>query len=234
MGLFAAQTPFLNGKPCTLFLDRTILYQGSVGLAFLKSRNEKPKTVIDFDASSLYPITEAPLKITKCQGNIILKVQGGDGAAKVLVDRVHEDESKNSDQTLIAKLSNNHQSAFVAVTGGDLSKGALSLDTLADIHPGTMVEFYRVKESLSLTNGNEFNASARRDEMRPANTALPLIKFAPFNQSDEKSAIKASSQKAVGVPRVQSEGGLVFGTPETLGGHQMTSFGQGILGSTHL
>ncbi len=95
------------------------------------------------DESAFYPLHKEPLLITKAQGNIVLEVDGKK-ASQVLIQQIASESSKNKDHQLFVRLTNqNHLNGFFSVTSGDVSKGALAIDTLTTIQPGWSLTFHR-------------------------------------------------------------------------------------------
>jgi FIST N domain len=135
IGIVAAQTIFTTGKPYTMFYNNEIVHDGTVGLAF------DTEMRLDCGKEGLYSISDE-IVVTKSQGNIIVQL-GHRDASKLLVDKVHLDKSGNGNTELYVKISIDGKSAIVAVTGGDISRGTLAVDTKADIKPGSVVEFFR-------------------------------------------------------------------------------------------
>lgn len=277
MNLFASQTPFLNGKPYSLFYNDKVLSGGCVGVAIVRAKREeenglstasnsrvKPPTTtatsisLDFMSNTdLYSISADPLLITKSRGNIVLEVgHGKDGENKktsaVLVNQVHQDskakagyaplpkenqdkktkassrkvqESKGKEENMkiYAKLQQemSGQYAFIPVVGGDLSKGALALDTLMDIEPSTQtsLEFYR--SSMSPTT---YSSSRPRIDAPNA-----LLTFSAALVMEENNTTKESvtggiqGEKKEGNIVVSSEQGFLYATKSTLGGFQVST-----------
>lgn len=134
----SARTPFITGQDYTLFHNEQILSSGTVGIALSGERLDLIVEHTGFKALS------EPMEITKSQGNIVLEVQGL-RASRLLVDQVSKtrNETFKDDSRLFVKLIDGDKDAIVAVTGGDITKGALALDTTMDIRSGMLIQFLR-------------------------------------------------------------------------------------------
>ena len=100
MGLIGAATPFLNGKPRTLFYRDQILTSGLIGIAL------KNTTKLDMvlHSESLVPISSR-LDISRCQGNIILEL-ANQNATKTLLKYVHSSAIQSNDSSLFMRVYN--------------------------------------------------------------------------------------------------------------------------------
>lgn len=265
MGLFAAKTPFLNGNPYTLFVDNQIYMGGAVTLGIHRHTLDGPdissgnsvsddstdsikssgnSVSADFTKrSGLYSISNEPLVITKCRGNIILEVDGKDkNASMLLVKQVnhtrdsgiekneskmnngkkHRDDLSNENTSIFAKLTDpkTGSSAFFPIVGGDLSKGALAIDTLMDIKPQTLLEFYRLnhleKDNYQVKSGISFSVTPKEESLSTL-TSTSIGNGGVDPRDNNQSLV------------ISSEQGFVIGTLQTLGGYQVSSIPNSII-----
>jgi small ligand-binding sensory domain FIST len=156
LGLITSKTPFINGKHHTIFYNDIIYESGTVGIAFENSSMMEIK----------YEGVEAiggVFEITKCRGNIILEIRG-ENASKMLVKQVQESTLKShfkDSADLFVKVIKDggfnvdntpkQGEAVFKVTGGDITKGTLAIDTKSDLCVGMKVQFMRQIGSGNMT-----------------------------------------------------------------------------------
>ncbi|KAI9099875.1 hypothetical protein DFS34DRAFT_648819 [Phlyctochytrium arcticum] len=139
IGLLGAMTPFLNGKPNTLFYNTEVRSAGIVGAALHSSQNHRRQ---ELHFPGLVEIGE-PLTITSCRGNIILGLDGSNAAREFLNCMTGRDMAPGvaSERQLYVRVSQGQNSAVYCLTGGDPSKGALAIDTDKDLEEGMTIQF---------------------------------------------------------------------------------------------
>ncbi|KAI9017144.1 hypothetical protein BC832DRAFT_536497 [Gaertneriomyces semiglobifer] len=138
VGLIGAQTPFLTGRPHTLFYNERVLSGGLIGAAF---------TGMQFSAAevmhpALRPVGE-PLEITSCRGNVVLDIAGANATKELLAQLNGKSMAAGvaAERQLYARVFSGDMSAVYRVSGGDPSKGTLALDTIKDIEVGMKLQF---------------------------------------------------------------------------------------------
>ncbi|CAG8447327.1 8320_t:CDS:2 [Diversispora eburnea] len=76
MGIIGSSTPFITGRPYSLFNNDKVLSKGIIGIAFTSNEtSESHKNFLSVDHLSMCSIGD-PFRITSCQGNIILELEG--------------------------------------------------------------------------------------------------------------------------------------------------------------
>lgn len=194
IGILAAQTPFITGLHNTLFWEGGFKEKGTVGIML------RDKVSIQCETSQLYPISER-LNVTKCQGNIILEVDGK-LASSFLVKKVGQDDTSNENHDLFMRvISQENKEAVFKITGGDISKGTLALDTLMDLKEGMTVEFLRLDSNLS--------------------SSAPSDNYLTFTTIPKEEDIVAPRPGLGEGTLVGSEQGVVASNPSVLGGFQV-------------
>ncbi|ORX38487.1 hypothetical protein BD324DRAFT_621048 [Kockovaella imperatae] len=141
VGLMTAQTPFITGRPHTLFHNGQILSSGSVGIAI----EEKLSTDIDY---RLEPLTEV-FPVSRAQGNLLLNIDdGGEGnPARTLINALHRHKgrtgiTKEEEWFLsIHSDGSGEPDNVVKILSGDPSRGVLSLETEISLRKGQSVQF---------------------------------------------------------------------------------------------
>ncbi|KAG0211815.1 hypothetical protein BGX28_007405 [Mortierella sp. GBA30] len=159
VGLMASSTPFITGRPVTMFYDGRLVQDGVLGVSIVKEAQQhlqKEKEVDEYRRTSVdYPsmATLGPaMQITRCRGNIILELDESN-ATRLLLDRLQattltkdkeyflatgeatagdQDEDSNVDMS---------KATVYKITGGDPSKGNMAVDTVHDLNVGQWVQF---------------------------------------------------------------------------------------------
>ncbi|KAF9950367.1 hypothetical protein BGZ72_007970 [Mortierella alpina] len=155
VGLMASSTPFITGRPVTMFYDGKLVQDGVLGVSLVKkARNHKEieegtRTLVEYP--SMAPLGPA-MQITRCRGNIILELDESN-ATRLLLDRLQattltkdkefflatgEPTAADQDEDANVDMSN---ATVYRITGGDPSKGNMAVDTVHDLKVGQWVQF---------------------------------------------------------------------------------------------
>ncbi|KAJ3150449.1 magnesium ion transporter [Geranomyces michiganensis] len=142
LGLIGTMTPFVTGRPHTLYYNDKVLSGGLVGAAIVSKRVRTTAPQPSF--TGLEALGE-PLAITSCRGNIITNIDDTN-AAKELLARMNNREMTAGvapEHQLYVKVTdrNMSSSAVYRLTGGDPSKGTLAVDTVKDLEVGMKIQF---------------------------------------------------------------------------------------------
>lgn len=159
VGLVAAPTPFITGRPVTLFRNQSIYGSGAVGLALLRT----PVTsCVSFPG--LKPITSGSImKVTQSEGNLVTSVDS-QNPTKLLLSQL-QSLSKGllsifEEEYFLAVLDETERPVEMhTISAGDPSRGTISLKTVTAPPPGTKVQFYRRSEQPSGLNVCPKNSS---------------------------------------------------------------------------
>ena len=111
---------------------------GTVGLA-LSNISDKLK----MQNFNLKPFGEKST-ITKAKGNIIVEMDGN-FASETLLDLSKQYSSKNSRH--FVKIGEHGKFAVFPITGGDIIKGTLAIDTTMDLKPGMTLQFMKENDA---------------------------------------------------------------------------------------
>ncbi|CAG8529848.1 1045_t:CDS:2 [Acaulospora morrowiae] len=169
IGIVGESTPFITGRPYSLFHNDKVLSKGIMGVAFT---SETPTTSrILADHPSLCSIGD-PLRITSCRGNIILELDGLNPTELLLR---HFKSDGDQEKTLMLSKDTEfylglygdgnertalHDSpvAIGKILSGDPAKGNMAIDTTKDLKDGQYVKtcFFL---TASDKNDMDFNAA---------------------------------------------------------------------------
>ncbi|KAI7905933.1 uncharacterized protein BX663DRAFT_540603 [Cokeromyces recurvatus] len=153
VGLIGASTPFVTGEPYCLFRGEEIMGSGIVGFASYGAQQLQDMKVCHTAMEKL----GKPMKITRCQGNVILDVEAG-GATGLLLQLIQHCGPLSKDEEFYAgiyPLEENELDESMRVsriTSGDPSRGNMSIDTTADLQVGQTIQFLRKKTVETIKN----------------------------------------------------------------------------------
>ncbi|KAJ3529238.1 hypothetical protein NM688_g7881 [Phlebia brevispora] len=140
LGLIASSTPFVTGRPFTLFHNKDILSSGAVGLCLTAA--EHPEALIDYP--DMEQVT-ADLTVTESSGNLIHSLNN-ENAAKLLYNIMKEQETKGEEQECNYFLSAlNEEMELVScysILAGDPSRGSIALGGREAPPLGSTVRLY--------------------------------------------------------------------------------------------
>ncbi|KAF9897173.1 hypothetical protein BX616_006060, partial [Lobosporangium transversale] len=155
LGILASSTPFITGKPVTMFYDGKIVQDGVLGVSIIKSVRNAATVTATSRTSISYP-SMAPLgpamRITRCRGNIILELDESN-ATRLLLDRLQTTTLTKDKEYFLAtgEITNANQGQHIdidmqkatvyKITGGDPAKGNMAVDTVHDLSVGQWVQF---------------------------------------------------------------------------------------------
>ncbi|CAE6480371.1 unnamed protein product [Rhizoctonia solani] len=151
LGLIGSSTPFITGRPFTLFKGTSIFSDGAVGVALLDPN--PPSTTISFD--SIHAVSE-PMEVTRAQTNLIetlndgnpveslmtaMKTSGTIGKDQDIYLGVIEGPTSPNPKARDSRIRTYAYSRVYRITAGGPSRGALLLDATEGPQAGTKVQF---------------------------------------------------------------------------------------------
>ncbi|KAJ3149149.1 magnesium ion transporter [Geranomyces variabilis] len=194
LGLIGTMTPFVTGRPHTLYYNDKVLSGGLVGAAIVSKRVHTTPPEPSF--TGLVALGE-PLAITSCRGNIILNIDDTN-AAKELLARMSNREMTAGvapEHQLYVKVNDGDTSAVYRLTGGDPSKGTLAVDTVKDLEVGMKIQFMQRVGSDAAAKGEQDQAVvfACSDPDAPA-AAPPVESLSAPSKAEITRTIAARSE----------------------------------------
>ncbi|KAG1777207.1 hypothetical protein EV702DRAFT_1226200 [Suillus placidus] len=139
-GFLASSTPFITGRPVTLFHDGEIYSDGAIGIALQPSLSHTSLTVKFPGLVDLTP----DLQITSSEGNLILTVDNGN-PTRVLLAAMNKhrldgcDVLLKDDEFYIGVMSDGKVERLHRITSGDPSRGTISLGTMSAPPQGSII-----------------------------------------------------------------------------------------------
>ncbi|KAJ8329675.1 hypothetical protein O5D80_002237 [Batrachochytrium dendrobatidis] len=159
LGLIGSRTPFLTGRPFTLFMNDQVLSGGAVGVSFSPSNRNKSDTTPSESALSRmellyknYTPISSPMVISRCRGNIILELNERNATRELLLKLQESNTSKTLDYKIYVRVKDPQSNAvgIYLLSGGDLAKGTLAVDTVHDLKKGMQIELLRIDHTLAI------------------------------------------------------------------------------------
>lgn len=146
MGLICSSTPFITGRPFTMFFDDRVYSEGAVGVAVSGIPHNFH---VDFPAN-LRSITPQ-VTITSCEGNLINSLNGSNPAQMLLkgIEAAGIHNAKEDDFYLSLVQSGNMKQVFRINSGGP-SRGTISLESHTAPPEGSVAQLCYLKRSSSL------------------------------------------------------------------------------------
>ncbi|KAF8940122.1 hypothetical protein BGZ47_007877 [Haplosporangium gracile] len=222
VGLMASSTPFITGRPVTMFYDGQLVQDGVLGVSILKRPAAKQETT-SVTYPSMSPLGPA-MQITRCRGNIILELDESN-ATRLLLDRLQATTlTKDKEYFLATGEPTTATSGSVAqvdmskatvykITGGDPSKGNMAVDTVHDLQVGQWVQF--IHHGKAQDHGHIDNDLSSSDIQTDV-TTMRFTATDPNNTIEEESVgsngndTASSAQSRFGG---SSENGFIVGQP---------------------
>ncbi|KAF8505350.1 hypothetical protein BU17DRAFT_57934 [Hysterangium stoloniferum] len=138
MGLIASSTPFINGRPFTLFFNDEVHSSGAVGVALRTPKFLEPTICF----GGLEPLAAELGVVTQSEGNLIRQINGSN-AAQVLIDAIATTGrriAKEDDIYIRMSRTEASSSRIYKVLSGGPSRGFIALDTDEAVKTKTYLE----------------------------------------------------------------------------------------------
>jgi len=132
LGFLASSTPFITGRPVTLFHDGEIYSDGAIGIALQPSLGHTSLTV---EFPGLVDLTP-DLQITSSEGNLIVTVDHGN-PTRLLLAAMNKhgldgrDVLLKDDEFYVGVMSGGEVERLHRITSGDPSRGTIALGTMS-------------------------------------------------------------------------------------------------------
>ncbi|KAF9582299.1 hypothetical protein BGW38_000392 [Lunasporangiospora selenospora] len=219
LGLVASSTPFITGRPVTMFYEGKLVEDGVLGVTITTESGKIPeKTRVEYP--SMAPLGPA-MQITRCRGNIILELDESN-ATRLLLDQLQATTLTKDKEYFLATTSDPsgvtlsaekpaidmNRAMVYKITGGDPSKGNMAVDTVHDLQVGQWVQFIHHNQ---VQESGHFHSSTTSETMRfTASDPNKMIEEQESNPEQEAEKINAAVEKVFGG---SSENGFVVGLP---------------------
>ncbi|OCH91133.1 hypothetical protein OBBRIDRAFT_792643 [Obba rivulosa] len=150
VGLLASSTPFVTGRPFTLFYGSAVHSSGAVGVCLTSA----PAPHMSADFPGLQALTD-PLQVTSAEGNLIHSL-GGANPSRLLLSAIQKANSATKaelsrmkeDQYYLGVLRGKDSTGGIEqiyhIASGDPSRGSLALDSEAAPGEGAIVQLYHL------------------------------------------------------------------------------------------
>ncbi|CAE6461324.1 unnamed protein product [Rhizoctonia solani] len=201
LGLIGSSTPFITGRPFTLFKGTSIFSDGAVGIALLDRSPQD--TTISFD--SIHAVSE-PMVVTQAQTNLVETLDNGNPVESLMKamrasGTIDKDQDIYlgviSDSTSASKVHDSmiptcDYSRIYRIKAGGPSRGSLLLDATEGPQAGTKVQF-------ATTSPSQMNskASMASDQASPTVSLNVLAEF-QLQASLAESNIRVANNLFIG------------------------------------
>ncbi|KAF7365365.1 hypothetical protein MVEN_00408700 [Mycena venus] len=151
LGLFAASTPFITGRPVTLFKGDKIYEAGAVGLAL-----KHPKANARVQFLGMEPLCP-PMLVTQAEGNLVISLDNKNPTQLLLAGiRAAGIDSavsslKDNDEFALATLRGEDPHQMCTIMSGDPSRGTIALRSMSAPPIGARVQFFHRPRSTTVT-----------------------------------------------------------------------------------
>ncbi|KAK1232380.1 hypothetical protein PQX77_004502, partial [Marasmius sp. AFHP31] len=188
LGLIASSTPFITGRPVTLFHNGKIYEDGAVGISFT---SDKPLSLSLQLPEDVTPLGEEMI-VTRAEGNLINTLDNSNPTRLLLraiqtagIDSTSEAAIlfKEEEEFYLGVLQNHKITQIFGVMSGDTSRGTIALNTTRAPPLGAKVRFFhRTKRaagtatsspSVLATKPTAFFKVAKPEELQRAGDGLP-------------------------------------------------------------
>ncbi|KAI0031169.1 hypothetical protein K488DRAFT_87059 [Vararia minispora EC-137] len=172
LGMTAAPTPFVTGRPYTLMRDGEVFSRGAVGIALLGP----PRPSLKTRYHNLYTISDT-MVVTGAEGNLVHTLDGKN-PSQLLLDSIKRSGVKNEDAKedsfYVGVLEDGQLVKAFSITSGDPKRGTVALEADAAPPLDARVQlFHRSRKSVAtaetwekrsalcfMTTGDEDGSSA--------------------------------------------------------------------------
>lgn len=161
LGFLASSTPFITGRPVTLFHDGEIYSDGAIGIALQPSLGHTSLTV---EFPGLVDLTP-DLRVTSSEGNLVLTIDNGN-PTRLLFAAMNKhgldgrDVLLKDDEFYVGVMGNGKVERLHRITSGDPSRGTIALGTTSAPPQGSIIKMFylprrdEVTLNLEPTHGN--------------------------------------------------------------------------------
>ncbi|KAJ7935472.1 hypothetical protein B0H13DRAFT_1854135 [Mycena leptocephala] len=153
LGLFAASTPFITGRPVTLFKSEKIYESGAVGLALRHPKaNHTRVQFLGMKALS------SPMVVTQAEGNLVISLDNKNPTQLLLaairasgIEFRPSDSFRDNDEFSLATLEADKPRQMCSIMSGDPSRGIIALRSMSAPPIGAQVQFFHRPKSTITT-----------------------------------------------------------------------------------
>ncbi|KAJ6584799.1 hypothetical protein B0H19DRAFT_1106656 [Mycena capillaripes] len=153
LGLFAAPTPFITGRPVTLFKGDKIYESGAVGLALKHPKVDHARVqFLGMKALS------SPMVVTQAEGNLVISLDNKNPTQLLLaairesgIEFAASDSLKDNNEFSLATLKADEPHQMYNIMSGDPSRGTIALRSMLAPAMGARVQFFHRPKSTIFT-----------------------------------------------------------------------------------
>ncbi|KAG8702286.1 hypothetical protein FRC08_003581 [Ceratobasidium sp. 394] len=206
-GLIAGSTPFITGRPVTLFKGSNIFADGAVGLALFNQNTQRNEITFD-NLQAVSPV----LEVTQAQTNMVETLNHGNPVESLLL-AMNSRGSIDKEQDIYlgavdttadlgppGDQSSHKYGRVYKITAGGPTRGTILLDATEGPQVGAKVQFVVANRS-------------QKSPTSPSNQPVPTISFDTITDSDIGTISAESEVKEIeNLFLATSENGFVVGS----------------------
>lgn len=211
IGLIGSSTPFITGRPFTLFQGSSIYSDGAVGLAIFNQ--ESQRTSVNF--KNVRAVSR-PMEVTQAQTNLVETLDHGNPVESLLL-AMKSSGSMNKDQDIYlavldgspaidsnaSELRIYNYSRVYRITAGGPSRGSILLDAAEGPQTGTKVQFVVIASQKPSPSSI------------PASQVVPTVTLSLISDSDMQTVPTDPEVREIdNVFLGTSENGFILGSGE--------------------
>ncbi|KAI0316657.1 hypothetical protein OF83DRAFT_1059991 [Amylostereum chailletii] len=173
LGMIAASTPFVTGRPYTLFHNTSVYSSGAVGIALSHHSSVDIPPHLRTDFPGLTPMTDV-LTVTRSEGNLVHELDAAN-PSRLLLDSIAalgiDGDAAKEDKFFLGVLPDDSTtcSQMYHIMSGDPSRGTIALESDAAPGVGTRVQVNLLSPFLRPNFSELFHRSAKT----PVSLSLP-------------------------------------------------------------
>ncbi|GJE91814.1 hypothetical protein PsYK624_079650 [Phanerochaete sordida] len=159
LGLIASSTPFITGRPHTLFYGSDVHSTGAVGIALTSNDAAKPKLEVQFP--ELSAIEDKLFTVTDTEGNMVNALDD-QNPSRIILSAVEKLNGKptptnvdlgiKEDEFFLGVHRDGKLYQLYTIQGGDPSRGTIALQSDAAPETGSQVKIYRKSVNPDMKN----------------------------------------------------------------------------------
>nr|GAT50526.1 predicted protein [Mycena chlorophos] len=177
IGLFAASTPFITGRPVTLFKNGEICDSGAVGVAI-----SHPATRCGMRFVGLEPLAK-PMTVSQSEGNLVVALDNKN-PTQLLLAAIREKginlTTPDYEEFGLATFHDDQPSQMFVILSGDPSRGTIALRSMSAPPPGSRVQFFHRPKSNAIQTVDDSSRKTFGFTVVPETLA-----YEQFQQNDE-------------------------------------------------
>ncbi|KAJ7043952.1 hypothetical protein C8F04DRAFT_1207163 [Mycena alexandri] len=187
LGLFAASTPFITGRPVTLFQGDKIYGSGAVGVALKSTKVRASVQFLGMKALS------SPMTVTQAEGNLVISLDKKNPTQLLLsavrASGIESASLKDNDEFSLATLEAGEPHQMCNIMSGDPSRGTIALRSMSAPSVGAQVQFFHRPKSANVSIPREITHPSSSRHMLGFMACPELQQYANLEEATDGVAV---------------------------------------------